>query len=132
MSKDVEQEFDRQLEMIKEKSVRTSDVCITGSCIALSDPKVRAVFLEKLAEGNIFTGIHCEPSWIFEHVTVVMNFRCPDGVFCLIPPTFAAAVDLIGGTVTAIHDPYIAHQQRTQPKPLVNIVSAGGTHVGNG
>ena len=131
MNKKLEKEINRQLEALKEISACNSNICMSGICAAFKDPRVRSIFLRKIAEGHIFTGIHCEPS-TFEHIWVVINFRCADGIFCLIPPTFAADVNLISGTVTSIDDPYIPSGPRSQSLPQPSAVIQVGNRVGNG
>ncbi len=89
------------------KSAKKGGLCAKAVRIAVSNSKVQQLFLKKVAGGNIPTGIYCVPSMLFEHVTVVFGFRCPDGIICLIPPSFAAQVDIILEEVTRIDDTYI-------------------------
>ena len=114
MSKKIEAAIAADIESLKDQAAQTSSPCCSGVIAAFSDKRVRKIFLQKLAAGHVFTGIHCETSVIFEHVIVVINFRCADGIFCLIPPTYAATVNLITGEVVNIQDPYIPHVSGAQ------------------
>lgn len=105
MTEKIKNEFDQQLSNLE--SIDTNDICIVAVKVALQDKSVQGKIFSKIDEGHVFLGIHCEFPSILEHINVVFNFRCADGVFCLIPPTFAATIDIIGQTVTAIRDPYI-------------------------
>ena len=130
MAKNLEKELIKQVEQIKEISARTSDPCTTAICVAFMDSKVQEIFFRKVGEEHVFLGAHCEPSMLFEHVTVVINFRCADGVFCIIPPTFAADVNIIAGEVTRIHDPYFPRTAGIQPAPSTGAAYVTGRNNG--
>ncbi len=125
MAKLTAKDIEKQVDALREKAARSTNLCLTGSYIALRDARVREVFLKKITEGNVFDGIECDKDQ-FEQVVIIFNFRCPDGVICLIPPTFAAVIDLIGGQVIRIIDPYYPLVSTAKP-----AAASSGFSVGN-
>lgn len=114
--------LDSQIASLKEMSAGSTNTCTTAIYIAFCDKKVQSIFLDKIKKKNVFLGIHCEPSKMIEHVIVVISFRCPDDMICLIPPTFAVDVNIVGGEVTTIYDPYFSFDPRF---PAAELPGAG-------
>lgn len=96
-----------QVQKLVDAAVYSTDLCTVAKLIAVKDSTVQTTLATKLAEGNVFKGVVCSkrPS-IPELVTVVFQFDCPEGAFCLVPPTFAASVDMVTKEVKVI-DPYM-------------------------
>jgi len=93
---------------LKDAAAKSIDPCLTAKFIALSDQRVRALFLKKFQDGYVFRGIDClDLLSIPENRYVLFDFDCKPGTLCLIKPAFLVVVNMIGGYVEAIVDPYI-------------------------
>ena len=65
--------------------------------------------MRKLAEGHLFQGIQAgRPVSGSDLLSVVFVYGCADGRVCLIPPSFAAVVNLHEGQVVSIVNPWPA------------------------
>lgn len=120
MASKFESQLTSQIAKLKEVSAHSTDTCATAIYIALSDDCVQKLFIQYLEDGNRYDGRTCLPGG-FEQDTVVFNFLCPDGQFCIVNPRFAAVIDLTGGVMKII-DPYWG--------PYASV--KGGDGVGNG
>lgn len=108
-------QFTDQLTALKDAAASAVDPCLVAKYIAASDPRVRDLFLRKIAAGYVFRGIRCVDRFgIPENKYVVFDFDCKPGTFCLIKPAFLVVVNIIDGYVVAIVDPFIPTQKAMQ------------------
>ncbi len=91
-----------------------TDICTVAKLIAVKDSNVQEKLVHKLVEGNLYRDTNCSkrPS-IPELVSVIFHFDCAEGVFCLVPPTFAAVVNMITREVK-VSDPYFGEMVECQ------------------
>jgi hypothetical protein len=102
-----ETEFNKQLEELKEVAAKSINPCVTAKYVALSDARVRALFLKKLHEGHVLKGVSCLTGLsIPENRSVYFDFDCTTDKVCLVKPAFAVVVNIVNGYVVAMVDPY--------------------------
>lgn len=103
-----ENELTAQVEALTASSSKSIDPCLTAKAIALSDPRVRSLFIKKVADGYVFRKIAClDRIQIPENKAILFDFDCKPGTICLIRPAFLVVVNVVDGYVVAIVDPYI-------------------------
>lgn len=103
-----ENELIAQVEALNAAATKSIDSCLTAKAIALSDARVRTLFLKKVADGYDFKKIDClDRVQIPENKSVLFDFDCKPGTICLIRPAFLVVVNIVDGYVVAIVDPYI-------------------------
>ncbi|MDB5391514.1 MAG: hypothetical protein JWM11_7160 [Planctomycetaceae bacterium] len=101
-------QLDKQFAALKEAAATTIDPCLVAKVIAISDSRVRELFMKKVADGYLFRGINCiNRAGVPENKYVVFDFDCIPGTFCLVSPAFMVVVNIIDRYVVAIVDPYI-------------------------
>ena len=107
-----------QLEELKACGARSVNPCLTAQYIALSDQRVRQVFLQKIKQDYVFKGISClNKVGIPENKYVYFAFECPPNIFCLVNPSFAVVVNFVDGYVVSIIDPYIPSNDSSPKLP---------------
>ena len=106
-----EEQFASQLEELKACAAKSANPCLIAQYTALSDPKVRQVFFQKIKQGYVFKGISClNKIGIPENRYVYFSFDCQPGTFCLINPSFVVVVNFVDGYVVSILDPYLGFE----------------------
>ena len=103
------EDLQAQVKALEAQAAKTTNPCIVSTFVAISNPKVQAILLQKFSEGNVFRGVSCLSGiGIPEVQQVLFQFDCPPGIFCLIAPSFLVTVNFIEGEVVGIQDPYIS------------------------
>lgn len=129
-----EAELNKEVEELKEVAAKSINPCLTAKFIALSDARVRSLFLTKLQDGYVFRGVNClsGPS-IPENRSVYFDFDCPAGRVCFVKPAFVAIVNIVHGYVVAIIDRYtgstgpVASQPRAASELTAVPLAGDGT-----
>ncbi len=99
--------LDAQLSALKDAASMSLDPCLVAKYIAISDSRVRQLFLKKVEAGYPFHGVHCiERPGVPENKYVVFQFDCQPGTLCLVPPAFMVIVNVVDRYVVTIVDPY--------------------------
>jgi hypothetical protein len=130
-----EKQFDVELERLRNVAASSTDTCITAMVITLTDKKTRELFLSKLKEGLMYSGVNCLGGVsIPENVRIVYLFDPPPGVFYFIRPSFLVIVNMIEKRVVQIVDPYVPDSQiargfQTSAMPFTLAVPSAAPNV---
>lgn len=127
----VVQQYDSELERLKEFVAGSTDSCRNAIFVAAKDAQVRATLLTKLSDDHYrFMGVRClEEAGISEQRQVLFDFDCRPGIFCLIDPNVLVIVDVVDGRVVDIIDPYIATAAKTTRGYGSGIHRMGAAHT---
>ena len=122
--------LDVEIDKLKNLASKSINPCLVAQYIAITDSRVRQLFLQKIVQGNLFRGIKClNQIGIPEIRQVLFQFDCPPGIFCLVNPSFLVIVNIVSQNVEQIIDPYIAGQvnlgSRTAPIARDKITLSG-------
>jgi hypothetical protein len=99
-----------KIRSLREASAMSTDPCLTAQVIAFSNEKVCKTFLDKFNNAEFLSkGIECmDRGTSAETKSVVFKFEPKPGAFFLVPPTFAAVVNMVDRYCVTIVDPFIS------------------------
>lgn|GEM_PF-6034297 len=114
-------EIDRLRDIVQE----SGDPYLSGVLIAVSDPRVQTLLLQKLSQGHDYVGALSErdsenPE---RRLHVRFEFARGSGSFGLIPLSFLTLVDTNDRAVLRVVDPYISNRDEAQPATVDKIVA---------
>ena len=98
------------IKQLQKVAATSTDPSLTAQVIALSNKKARKLFLEKINDDDFLSkGIECvDRGTSTETKYVLFKFECKPGALCLVPPSFAAVVNMIDRYCVTIVNPYIS------------------------
>ena len=92
-----------QIDALEHRAARTGSPCLAAQVLALRDPRVQQLLLDRLNQQLAFAGMRCiRPSW------VLFSLYNSPGTISLRSPSFVVVVDLARESVTQLLDHYEA------------------------
>lgn len=103
------EQFETQLEVLRNLAARSTSPAVTSRWIAASDDRIKELIFKKLDEGLQLRSVTSHPRSRSLYV-VLFSFERQAAAVTLVPTAFVVTVDFLAKQITDVRDPYLGDE----------------------